>query len=202
VIEAKTTLDGYEQEVEDFKKGIGNYNPETKEFDPNELGLFNFMVKKFESALENYVSSTSLDPILPRLRSAKLRKQQFWYDLKENRQHVFVEGYFDNDIETTSQTLKDQAEAIFTEHQNPNENFNITQINISDIIGVNVQEVQVGDFVKVRDERIPVPISPESKLKVASISKVLRDSANISLTIYRYNLINRILERIIRASGN
>ncbi len=202
VVEAKTILEAYPAEVEDFQKVIGNYNPETGEFDPNELGIFNFMLKKFDRALENYVPATSLDPVLPRLRSAKLRKQQFWYDLKKDRQHIFVEGYFDNEIETTPQTLKDQAEAIFIEHQNPNENFNITQINISDVVGVEVQEVQVGDFVRIRDERLPVPISSESKLKVASINKILRDDANITLTIYRYNLINRILERIIQASGN
>jgi hypothetical protein len=36
-----------------------------------------------------------------------------------------------------------------------------------------------------------------SKLKVASISRTLRDKANISLQIYRYSLINNILEKIV-----
>jgi hypothetical protein len=159
------------------------------------------MLKKFNVAFENY-TPLSFVPVSVRLRNEKLRKQHFWYDLKKNRQHVFVEGYYDNEIEITSQTLKDQAEAIYADHKTPNENFNITYIDISDIVGIDVQEIQVGDFVKIKDEAVSVAINSESKLKVASISKVLRDKGNISLTIYRYNLINRILERIIRTSGN
>lgn len=201
VLEAKTIIGAYEEDIEDFKKGIGEYNPETEEFNQNELGLFNFMLKKFNVAFENY-TPLNYSPVVVRLRNEKLRKQHFWYNLKENRQHVFVEGYYENDLETTPQTLKDQAEAIYVEHKGPNENFNITYVDISDIVGVNVDEIQVGDFVRIKDEDSPVAINAESKLKVASISKVLRDKGNISLTIYRYNLINRILERIIKTSGN
>ena len=201
VVDAKTILDAYEEDTKEFEKGIGKYDPETQEFNPNELGIFNFMLKKFDVALENY---TPLDfsPVVVRLRNEKLRKQHFWYDLKKDRQHVFVEGYYENDLETTPQTLKDQAEAIYADHKSPNENFSVTYIDISDIVGVNVDEIQVGDFVRIKDETAPVAINAESKLKVASISKVLRDKGNISLTIYRYNLINRILERIIKTSGN
>lgn len=201
LVEAKTIIEGYEEDSATFKKGIGNYNPETEEFDLNELGLFNFMLKKFDVVLQDYVPITFF-PIVLRLRNEKLRKQQFWYELKKNRQHLFVEGYYDNDIETSPQTLKDQAEAIYADHKTPNENFGITYIDISDIVGINVEEIQVGDFVRIKDESSPVAINPESKLKIASISKVLRDKGNISLTIYRYNLINRILERIIKTSGN
>ena len=210
LVEAKTIIEGYEEDVATFKKGIGNYNPETEEFDLNELGLFNFMLKKFDVAgkynpetqeLDNYVPLNFV-PIVLRLRNEKLRKQQFWYELKKNRQHLFVEGYYDNDIETSPQTLKDQAEAIYADHKTPNENFGITYIDISDIVGIDVEEIQVGDFVRIKDESSPVAINPESKLKIASISKVLRDKGNISLTIYRYNLIKRILERIIKTSGN
>jgi hypothetical protein len=93
--------------------------------------------------------------------------------------------------------LKEQAEAIYIDFQKPSEDFSITYIDISDLVGINLQSIRPGDFVTLKEEKLNIQQNEISKLKVASISKVLRENGNINLTIYRHNLINTILEKII-----
>jgi hypothetical protein len=134
---------------------------------------------------------------MDRYRSIQNQKQEFWYNLKKNRQHVFVEGYYENSIETTPESLKEQAEAIYIDYQKPSEDFSITYIDVSDLVGINLEAIKPGDFVTLQEDKLKIQQNETSKLKVASISKVLRDKANINLTIYRHNMINTILEKII-----
>lgn len=194
--EARQTF--LESRLEDYKTGIGETLPQGG----SRPGKFTLIKERFEHFLNLYSEPVPSKTIMDLYRESELAKKEFWYNLKKDRQHIFVEGYYQNEFETNVGSLKAQAEVIYSEHQKPLENFNITYINISDIIGKNLQDIRVGDFVLLRENQLTISQSAESKLKVASISRSLRDKANISLTIYRYNLINNILEKIIANNQN
>ena len=131
-------------------------------------------------------------------RAAQNRKQKFWYDLKEKRQHIFVEGYYENDIESSPVDLKAQAEAIYKTFQRPSEDFSLTYVDISDVLGVDVDLISPGDFITLREEKLEIQTTEDSRLKVAEVSRVLRDKANITLSIYRYNNINQIIQKMVK----
>jgi len=179
--------------LEDYKAAIGEELPNGA-FTP---GKFTLILDTFEKYRENYERPELQKTIMDKYREAIVEKQNFWYDLKENRQHLFLEGYYENDFEDNIVSLKAQAEASFNEHNKPLEDFNLTYIDLSDIVGIDIQNISAGDFVELKEEKLKVIASEESQLKVASISRVLRDKGNISLIIFRYNMINRIIERII-----
>ena len=144
-----------------------------------------------------YTAPTLAATIMDRHRTAVLAKQNFWYDLKTQRQHIFTEGYYENGIETNSESLLEQTQVIYQDYKKPLEDFTITYIDISDIIGLNIEDISPGDFITLREDMLEIQDTPTSKLKVANISRTLRDKANISLEIYRYSLINNILEKIV-----
>ena len=194
--EARQTF--LESRLEDYKAGIG----ETLQEGGLRPGKFTLIKERFEHFLNLYSEPVPSKTIMDIYRESDLAKKEFWYNLKKDRQHIFPEGYYQNEFETNVGSLKAQAEVIYSEHQKPQENFSITYINISDIIGKNLEDIRIGDFVLLREAQLAVQQNEQSKLKVASISRSLRDKANISLTIYRYNLINNMLEKIIANNQN
>ena len=197
-ISKEDLIDTINKRIDSYKLVIGEYNPDTDTLDPSRPGKFTIITKIFDNFLEEYTPlSANFNTIMKRYRLAQNKKQEFWYNLKKNRQHILIEGYYENSIESTPTDLKEQAEAIYIDFQKPSEDFSITYIDISDLVGINLQSIRPGDFVTLKEEKLNIQQNEISKLKVASISKVLRENGNINLTIYRHNLINTILEKII-----
>lgn len=190
-----------ESRIEDYKAAIGE-DLGNGAFTP---GKFTLILKTFEKYLfgdesinlNPYTRPAINNTIMDIYRNSLREKQAFWYNLKENRQHIFIEGYYENDFETNVGSLKSQAEATFIDHNKPLENFNLTYIDFSDIVGINIEDISVGDFIRLKEEKLQIVANEDSKLKVAGISRILRDKGNINLTIFRYNMINQILEKII-----
>jgi len=181
-----------EGRMNDYKAAIGE-QLEGNAFIP---GKYTLIRDTFQQYLNDYSNTNTAPTLMDKYRSVIKEKQDFWYDLKENRQHLFIEGYYDNEFESNSTSLKIQAEATFNEHNKPLEDFNLTYIDISDILGIDIEDVSAGDFVILKEEKLKVITSEESQLKVASISRVLRDRSNIRLSIFRYNMIGKIIERL------
>jgi hypothetical protein len=182
-----------ESRLEDYKAAIGEELPNGA-FVP---GKFTLILDTFEKYLEEYERPQLQKTTMDKYREAIIEKQNFWYELKEDRQHLFLEGYYENDFEDNIVSLKAQAEASFNEHNKPLEDFNLSYVDLSDIVGVDIQDISPGDFVELKEEKLKIVTTEDSQLKVASISRVLRDKGNISLTIFRYNMINRIIEKLI-----
>ena len=128
-------------------------------------------------------------------------KKTFWFNMKENYgRNIFSEGYYDNEIEVSSLDLRAQAELIYKQHKKPNEDFSITYVNMSDVLGVGLQEIKVGDYIKINKTNIKLQTLDNTFLQVSAISRTLRSDADISLTITRYNMINSVIEKIVARS--
>ena len=181
------------QRKKDYASVIGEEVNETGSY-PGKFSLIKAAFIKYNAT---YTAPTLAATIMSRHRAAVLAKQNFWYDLKTQRQHIFTEGYYENGIETNSESLLEQTQVIYQDYKKPLEDFTITYIDISDIIGLNIEDISPGDFITLREDMLEIQDTPTSKLKVANISRTLRDKANISLEIYRYSLINNILEKIV-----
>ncbi len=182
-----------ESRIEDYKAAIGQ-ELNGGGFIP---GKFTLIQDTFERYLNDYIIPEDTETIMSIYRKEVRKKQKFWYDLKNDKQHIFIEAYYQNEFETDVSSLKSQAEAAFNEHNKPLEDFNLSYIDLSDIVGINIQDISAGDFVTLKERKLDIITNSESKLKVASISKVLRDKGNINLTIFRYNMINQIIEKLI-----
>jgi len=189
---------GLEERIDDYKIAIGEYDPETDTLDNNRLGKFTRIFNLFEEFEQNYTVQFTTGSVMEIYRAAQNEKQEFWYDLKEKRQHIFIEGYYDNDIESNPTDLKRQAEAIYKTFQRPSEDFSLTYVDISDVLGVDVDLISPGDFITLREEKLEIQTTEDSRLKVAEVSRVLRDRANITLSIYRYNNINQIIQKMVK----
>ena len=191
-------IEGIDQRIDDYKIGIGEYDPETQTLDPNRPGKFTRILSLFEEFESEYTAKFTTGSHMGIYRAVQNRKQEFWYELKEKKQHIFVEGYYENDIESSPQNLKEQAEAIYKSFQRPTEDFALTYVDVSDLVGVDVDLIAPGDFVTLRDDKILIDTTSDSRLKVAEISRVLRDKGNMTLSIYRYNNINQIIQKMVK----
>lgn len=205
VADANARLSAARESLEIYPSLIGDVNLQldgsTVIFNkvPFSIGRFTNILEFFDKANTDFRNRPGFNlleaepSILDDQRRLTKQKLDFWYNLKKDRQHVFLEGYFEDDIETNPTDLKTKAEIIYANHQTPNEDFNVTYIDASEIVGVQLQDIQVGDFIQIQDKSGIT----DSRLKVSNISRVLKDSGNITVTIYRYNMVNELLEKLI-----
>ena len=192
-----------ESRIEDYRRAIGQYQPYSWNISINSntvKGHYTLIRDLLVHYASEYVNLEK-PSIMERYRNWMKTKQEFWYNLKNTYgQHIFLEGYFENNTETSPENLKAQAEAHYVYHNKPNEDFSVTYLDISNIIGKNINEIEVGDFIRIKENIIEQEQNTNSKLQVVGISRNLREFGNIQLTIYRYNKINTILEKIIANS--
>jgi len=163
---------------------------------PTKLGVVTLIKDRFEAYESEF--TTSADPIMPEYRVADKAKKDFWYNLKKDKQHIFPEGSYTNQVETTAENLLVQAKAIYSDHKVPTENFGITYIDVSDLLGINLQKLKVGQFIKIENKDYKTISTESSKIRIMSISRNLRDNANINLQISRYNLYEVIVEKLLK----
>lgn len=185
---------------DDYKNVIGKYDPDSEVLSSTELGKYTLMLAIFNQFESNYtLISSSTKRHLPRYKDAVTAKQNFWYNLKKDRQHIFQEGYYENTSYGQAEQLFLQGEFIYQDHKEPKSSISISYIDISDIIGKDINQIEVGDFIQIKEDKLTL-ISENTKLKVAGYSKQLRNDNNISLEIFRYDMYNSILERIMALS--
>jgi len=192
--ETEYNKEAAQQRINDYAKLIGDYDPVGNQLSSSKLGVLTLIKDRFEAYEDDYTASA--DAIMPQYRTVEKQKKDFWYDLKENKQHIFTEGYYSNEVETTAENLLPQATAIYSDHKIPTESFGITYIDASDLLSVNLEKLKVGQFIKIENDDYKIISTEESKIRIMSISRTLRDSTNISLQISRYNLYDVIVENL------
>ena len=128
VLVKKTIAGKYTIFYEFFSKFYPLYNPEDKE-----------LLNK-ENIYKTY-------------RELKAEKDKFWYDLKSLYGDYLYEGYYENNIESSSWNLFLQAQKILRNHQTPSEDYSITYIDGSQVVGKNIDLIGVGDYIKIRGEK-------------------------------------------------
>jgi len=199
--------EGALQRIKDYALLIGEYDPAAEELNANKLGILTLIQDRFLAYKAEFLQLItdeviSFETVMPKYRIAEKNKKDFWYNLKKDKQHIFPEGYYSNDVETDAESLLEQAEAVYSDHTSPTESFGITYIEASDLVGVTLQKLKVGQFIKVESEDYKQVSTSLGKIRIMSISRNLRENANINLQISRYNLYETIVEKIIQEQSD
>lgn len=162
----KANIEDY---IEAYRQVVGGYElkeepEENSEFDSPILdpanweekqptGYYNLVVETLEGVWAIFDGKPNYNnpdyvPIMTQFFSLLSTKRDFWYNMKNDfGAHIFTEGYYEDEIETDSKILYYQAKRAHEEHNKPLEEYQVTYINLSDIIGVEMLEPRVGDYI-------------------------------------------------------
>jgi len=139
------------------------------------------------------------DSLETKWKNQRTVKNNFWYNLKKQYGEYISEGFYKNDIESDSRKLYAQGKYFFLDFNTPKDDYSISYLDISDIIGKDIDLIDIGDFISLKDYPLEF-INIENELRVVSISKKLKDNHNISISVERRNKTKELLEQIIKNS--
>jgi hypothetical protein len=196
-------LASLEKDIESIETQIGNWNYIDSNFIfGDKIGRLCILYDEFKNTfLKNTVNYINYpkEP-LKTVYEAYIEKQQeknnFWYEFKKEYEDIWIEGYFENELEVDSESLYEQAKIYFLDYMKPQEEVGITYIDLSQIIGKNIELIKVGDIIKISNMQ-GILDSEEIELQVTSISRNLRNSADIALTIDKSRRNQIILEKLL-----
>jgi hypothetical protein len=86
----------------------------------------------------------------------------------------------------------------FHKYKQPLDTYGITYLDISKIIGQNVNMISVGDYINIQNYNLGIIEQYNNELKVTSISRDLRKSSDIQLTVDRIRSTDSIIEKLIK----
>jgi len=85
----------------------------------------------------------------------------------------------------------------YTNYNRPSEDYGIQYLDGSDLVGVDIPLIEVGDFIKVTEEPLGIIPYENNEIRVTGISRNLRENANISLTVSNVRKIPTLLEKLL-----
>lgn len=91
-----------------------------------------------------------------------------------------------------------QAKSIAQYHNSPSEEYGLTYLDGSSLLDRCIDLVRVGDFIKIREERLGIMREASNEIQVSSVARDLRDSSNISLSVDQVRRSDRIIEQLIK----
>ncbi len=124
-------------------------------------------------------------------------KQNFWFKLKSDYQDFLSEGFYENEVENDSISLYRQALETYKYYKRPNEEYSATYIDASDLIGQNIDLIEVGDVIKIAREPLGLSDYEENEIRVTNISRELRDKSNISLGVDNLKTMSSLIQKLI-----
>ena len=205
-------LSGLQADLAAYRTQVGNseYDVGTKTFyeegygittlpsQPGELGLKYLNYKKF---LDIYLSSTSYTEdspsIYPLYKKLQSDKQKIWFDLKEKFGDILTEGYYENTVENDSYSLFIQTLENSKDFFKPAEDYSLTYLDGSQIVGKDIDLIQVGDFIQIRGEKLGILSNEVNEVQVSSVSRDLRDFSNINIAVNKIKTHHSIIEKLL-----
>lgn len=204
------------QKIDDIGVLVGNwnFNINTNQLIERDVyGTLTLKYSKFVEYKEDFYEKLITDkvlsnieeiddlynPIYTQFKEIKKEKNDFWYDLKSTYGQFLNEGYYINEVESDSYNLYVQALKQVKYHENPSEEYSLTYIDSSQIIGKNINLIEVGDFIKIRSEKLGILNGNESnELQVNSISRSLKDLSNMQLTVSSIKKNSSLIEKLLK----
>lgn len=138
------------------------------------------------------------DPLIDQYNIIKAQKEAKWYEIKSTYGQYLLEGYYSNDIESDSNKLYNQAILYHYNFKQPSDEYSISYLDISSVIGKNVNAIQVGDYITVLNHNLGILETINNEIQVISISRDLRKNNGISLTVNRIRRLEVIWEKMIQ----
>ena len=181
--------------------GDWDYTESTDTFTKNNFGKYTYLFEAFDDAKDYYdTPSTPADPVVTvyqQYKNSYNEKQNKWFDLKKLYGKFLIEGFYENTLETDPVKLYNEAVLYAYDYSRPQETFSTTMINIGDVIGTELDAVQVGEVVVIRLETLNILNTQEINLQINSISRNLRSLGGVSLEITKYNETEKLIEQLL-----
>lgn len=197
-------IEGYRAEIGgyEFKDNGSDYLEYDDWEEVQPMGRYKIIRNAVEDAKDIFdgkpeYSGDNLENVMKIFYDLLKSKREFWYDLKEEfGRHIFTEGYYEDEVETDPLILLHQARRAQKDHNKPLEQIQATYINLSDIVGIDILEPRVGDYIWVqkRDEGV----QSDKRLKVESVSRILRLDGSVEYEIAKFNPGNRLIEKLLK----
>lgn len=153
-----------------------------------------------EYSLTDHIEVEYDDSLYKQLQDKLKEKEKFWFDFKEEYGDVLIEGFYHNDLESKPEKLWEYADLYFRTYKKPKDDYSIEYLDASDVLGTEVKNIDVGDYISISKQGIDFVDKLNQDLRVASISRNLRSSTNISLTIDKIQKTQLLLEKMIMQS--
>lgn len=124
-------------------------------------------------------------------------KQDFWFNLKSDYQDFLSEGFYENEVENDSISLYKQALETYKYYKRPNEEYSATYIDAGDLIGQNIDLIEVGDIIKIAREPLGLSDYEENEIRVTNVNRELRNKSNISLGVDNLKTMSSIIQKLL-----
>lgn len=191
--------------IEDHGFKTDYLNNEGKVIKLEEEGRLSLFFRSFVDFLNEYswtdhIEVEYYDSLYKRLQDKLKEKEKFWFDFKEKYGDVLIEGFYHNDLESKPEKLLEYANLYFRTYKTPKDDYSIEYLDASDVLGTEVKNIDVGDYISISKQDIDFVDKLNQDLRVASISRNLRSSTNISLTIDKIQKTQLLLEKMIMQS--
>ena len=160
----------------------------------NLAGIYLTMYRYIRSASE--IKSTQY-------REAQKQNKEFWIELYNNYPAVFLEATYKNELATTPELLYSAAFNKFQELSNPEPEYSITAIDLKNITGIDLYQLELGDQIRIEDnliEQKPDQLKRllQQRLFISKIDYTLRSDDNIKITVNPVKYDDVLLERLVK----
>lgn len=196
-----------ERDYNDYAAVVGNWSTNGENLvegsRSGRLTIFYEFFLKFFPEYEDEISNNErpsireIDSIYSKYKKLEKDKANFWYDLKNDYREYLYEGYYENKIEVDPWSLLLQGLKIIKNHQSPSEEYDLTYIDGSQLIQKNIDLIKVGDLIKIKGEKLGVTENESNEIQVSSISRSLRDTSNMQLSVNQVRRADSIIEKLI-----
>lgn len=142
--------------------------------------FFNYKTDYY--AEPNYIDYSS-NNLYGLYSTAKDTKDTLWFNIKKDYGDILYEGYYKNELETNSISLYNQAVINKEIYKIPEEDYDITYLDASQILGININQTIVGDKINIISNNLGILEEHINEIQITGISKNLRDDMNIKLSV-------------------
>ena len=111
------------------------------------------------------------------------------YELYGN---YLLSSYYKNDIEVDSAKLYKQAIIYLERNKSPEEEYGISYLDISNIIGKEINQISIGDKINILNYNLGILEESTNEIQVTSISRDLRTQNGIQLGVSRQRNLDYI----------
>ena len=196
----KADLDAYLEACGTWDYDGGGFINNTTE--TSSIGKYGLIWSQYEFYYNQWLTSsitTINDPIYNRYVTVRNLKNQIWYNIKLLYDQYLLEGFYQNETEINPIALYYQAKLYLDIHKQPLDTYGITYLDISKVIGQNVNLVSVGDYINIYNYNLGIIEQLNNELRVVSINRDLRKSSDIQLTVDRIRNTQTILEKLLKS---
>ena len=148
-----------ESTVEEHGFKTDYLNNEGKVIKLEEEGRLSLFFRSFvdflnEYSLTDHIEVEYEDSLYKRLQDKLKDKEKFWFDFKEKYGDVLIEGFYHNDLESKPEKLLEYADLYFRTYKKPKDDYSIEYLDASDVLGTEVKNIDVGDYISLSKQDI------------------------------------------------